>query len=1001
MSIASIRNRVEISPTRPGRQCVLAMATAATLLAIRGVHAAEVDVANGTTDLSTVIATSADDVTFTNLTYAPNTIGISANLTYGTLNSLDATQTLTLNNPTAATTFAITLAGGTGNAVAVAAGGASTDLIYVPTGGGLTVTGTGTGLGTLSGITFNTSGTLDINGTANLGPALTWGANTITKTGTGNLLLNAASVGTGGLTVANGTLTVQGTNNNVLGSTGSVVTLGSGSNNATLAFSSTPSGVAQSILVAAGSGTRTISASNSVASGNGVVFTNGMTLNHDLIVSETGTSAGNIQLRGLIAESGGSYGVTVNNTNQTTVVQFRGANTFTGGVTIASGTALFNTNGTVGSIGALTSGPFGTGNITLGNGANAATLASDSFQGVSNNLIVGAGGIRTISDVGAGATAMVIGGPITLNNDLNLTAISTTLTTGANRLRLGAGGLTGSGNLIVNNANVLSGAVAGSGGIRLDGSATPTAWAGSVIVQNGQFSLQSNNALGSANVVGVSSTGWFNFSEAILNPYIAGLANATAAGALGGSTGGVVQATTASGRSLTLAGTGNYTFDGLIKNNTDGINIAGLNINLTSPAGSQTLNGASTYTGVTALTGGKLIANTLTNGGTASSIGAAANGAGNLVFQGGTLQYTGAAASTDHLFTIAAPGGTIDSSGPGAVAFTNTGTIVSTDPATANFTTTTGSATISISGTAPSGSAYPLVVGMPVAGTGIPAGATVASVNIANNTFTISNAATATGTASLSFTSVNRALTLTGTNSGANSIASNLINSATATLGVTKSGAGSWTLSGTNTYTGATTVKAGSLKVTLTAQGPVLTGAGGADVQGGKLLLDYTGGSSPIASIKNLLDGEYAANSGNFTTGQIRSTTAAANGKTIGYGDNGADTVTIMYTLAGDADLNGTVDFNDFLVLQNNFGTAGTRFDQGNFNYDGQTDFNDFLALQNNFGQSVTGEPVAVTRAQVAAMTAFANSDASLVPEPTTLTVLGLGSLLMGRRRRA
>ncbi|MDB5328833.1 MAG: hypothetical protein JWM57_4402 [Phycisphaerales bacterium] len=209
--------------------------------------------------------------------------------------------------------------------------------------------------------------------------------------------------------------------------------------------------------------------------------------------------------------------------------------------------------------------------------------------------------------------------------------------------------------------------------------------------------------------------------------------------------------------------------------------------------------------------------------------------------------------------------------------------------------------------------------------------------------------------------------------------------------------AGTATLSGANTYTGTTTVKAGSLKLATAAQSPVLTGAGGADIQGGKLLLDYTGGSSPIASIKSLLNGEYAANSGNFTAGQIRSTTAAAAGKTIGYGDNGTNTVTLMYTLAGDANLNGTVDFNDFLVLQNNFNAPGTRFDQGNFNYDGVTDFNDFLMLQNNFGQSITGQAVSFTKAQVAAITAFASEN---VPEPTLMTAAGLGMAAVLRRSR-
>jgi len=63
------------------------------------------------------------------------------------------------------------------------------------------------------------------------------------------------------------------------------------------------------------------------------------------------------------------------------------------------------------------------------------------------------------------------------------------------------------------------------------------------------------------------------------------------------------------------------------------------------------LTGANTYTGTTILAGGVLEANVLADGGIPSSIGAASNSAVNLVFDGGTLRYTGPSVSIDRCFT--------------------------------------------------------------------------------------------------------------------------------------------------------------------------------------------------------------------------------------------------------------------------------------------------------------------------------------------------------------
>ncbi|MDD2600313.1 MAG: autotransporter-associated beta strand repeat-containing protein [Kiritimatiellae bacterium] len=68
-------------------------------------------------------------------------------------------------------------------------------------------------------------------------------------------------------------------------------------------------------------------------------------------------------------------------------------------------------------------------------------------------------------------------------------------------------------------------------------------------------------------------------------------------------------------------------------------------------AGTLALTGANTYTGVTIIADGVLEANVIANGGEPSSLGAASRDAANIVFDGGTLRYTGPSVATDRSFT--------------------------------------------------------------------------------------------------------------------------------------------------------------------------------------------------------------------------------------------------------------------------------------------------------------------------------------------------------------
>lgn len=56
--------------------------------------------------------------------------------------------------------------------------------------------------------------------------------------------------------------------------------------------------------------------------------------------------------------------------------------------------------------------------------------------------------------------------------------------------------------------------------------------------------------------------------------------------------------------------------------------------------------------------------------------------------------------------------------------------------------------------------------------------------------------------------------------------------------------------------------------------------------------------------------------------------------------------------LRGDANLNNSVNFQDFVLLSNNFGATGTEWNKGDFNLDNVTNFLDFIIIANYFATS-------------------------------------------------
>jgi len=308
---------------------------------------------------------------------------------------------------------------------------------------------------------------------------------------------------------------------------------------------------------------------------------------------------------------------------------------------------------------------------------------------------------------------------------------------------------------------------------------------------------------------------------------------------------------------------GNNAFNGLISNGSSTSN-DGLHVSKAG-TGKWILGGANTYTGGTTVAGGTLQVTDLADGGTSSNIGAASSSPNGLRLAGGTLRYTGSGDTINRNFALTGSS-TLDASGTGPLIFSQTAAI------SPDYTTT---ATWSnYSATVPS--TTNLAIGMTVSG-GF--GATINAI-INETTVGLSGTATGSGTLNFGYGTAARTLTLAGTNTDANTIAGQLqsstANSTGSALAVAKSDAGRWVLSGTNSYTGTTTINAGVLEATdgaglptnsiLQLRGGVFqssgnfsrpvstvagavnwsTGSGGFAARGAPLILNLNGGNSSI-----------------------------------------------------------------------------------------------------------------------------------------------------------
>jgi autotransporter-associated beta strand protein len=264
-------------------------------------------------------------------------------------------------------------------------------------------------------------------------------------------------------------------------------------------------------------------------------------------------------------------------------------------------------------------------------------------------------------------------------------------------------------------------------------------------------------------------------------------------------------------RTLTLngSGSGGTTFSGVLGNGT-----GTLAITVNTTGGVTTFsNTASTYTGQLTVQSGTLSIDTANNTGSNGELG---NSANSVILGGsgstGTLEYTGGDASSTKKFTMATGGtgvfqvdtaastltlgGVID--GSGALTKTGTGTLLLSGANTYSGDTTVAAGTLQVG----------LATAIP---NGAGKGNVIANGTLDTNGFNITiNGLSGSGFVDNASGSND---TLTVGNNDASSTFSGVIENTGHHLALTKTGAGTLTLSGANTYVAGTTISGGTLQL--------------------------------------------------------------------------------------------------------------------------------------------------------------------------------------------
>ncbi len=761
---------------------------------------------------------------------------------------------------------------------------------------GVTNTGNVTAFTLTSGGTGNTtiSGAISNGGTV--------GTTALTKTGAGRLTLSGTNTYTGATTVNGGTLAI--------------------STDAQLGTA--PGAPTANMIVLNNGGTLTVSSSGATINAN-----RGLNLAGNGTLASTGANA--LIYRGIVTGPGA---LTLSLVTAATEGQFGSSNatlsSYSGGTVIASGSkfAMFNNSVGSASTGNLTSGDFGTGTITMNDASIRSTTAGSRTIGnaitLQGNLTKHATGTGTDVSLTFDGPVTITGATRTLINNSNaataLLALSGNISEGTSGLGLtfnstaGRAVLLSGTNTYTGTTTVTGGALRANDGVGLP-AASFLSLNGGVLESNGVATFSRNIGVsGASNFQFTANGGGFSASGGQLTVNVGG---AGAPLTWGSDINGTLQFGSATASAKTLFQNGialnsaNRTINVNAGLGSDSAEISGAisgsGVGLTkNGTGVLVLSGANTYDGGTTVNAGTLdYFNTSAVPVTGNTTVAA--GAGLALGIGSSPTYF-TTADVDTLFATQALGN-ITLNGTSSVGIdTSLGDLTySTSVASTNLgLTKVGANKLILTGTNSYNGTTRINEGTLQIGDGVTDGSISTTANVVNNS-------------TLAF----------------NLVGSQSLDKVISGLGVlTKLGAGTLTLNATNTFTGNTTITAGTLvapqagslgagsvvnNATLNLTGGGLTYTGLSTALSGNGTTNVTLGTGSGSTI---LNGNYSAYTGTWNIG----IGAAANaGKVQMNGLDNAATVINVLT-HGTVYATGAVTHNATVVL--NGGDTGEALGQ-------------------------------------------------------------------------